>query len=266
MLSPDQIAHWNAFGFVVLPQLFGQDEVKDLREATIEVINQGDGAKAFSEPPTWGMGAFCERHPVLTDWLVDDRIYGISEALLGPDFLLETNSGYMFWGDTLWHGGFASDESPESFYTVCKIVMYFDPLTREDGALRVIPGTHRRPFGDLIKPQDLGQGPDGRESNPFGVAQEDVPCVSLQSEPGDVIVFTERLFHSSFGGKKGRLQLSSEYSENPITEPQIARMRAEHDKLTFSHHPAQSYIDSDNPRLKNMVSRMVELGFTPYRV
>jgi len=263
MLTEQQTAHWNAFGFVVLPKLFTPEEVKQLKIATTKVINQNDGTQAFSNPPTWALGASCERHPLLTDWLVDDRIYSIPQQLLGPDFLLETNAASIFWGDTLWHGGFSPQESPESFYTVAKVVMYFDTLNKDNGCLRVIPGTHLRPFGQHVWPQ---QNLNNRDAKPFGVSQEDVPSVPLESEPGDVIVFTERVLHSAFGGKKGRLQLSSEYSINPVTEEQISKLLSEHDRLKYSHHPSQSFIDSSNPRIQRMVSRLIELGYTPLQV
>ena len=259
MITAGQKAHWDAFGFLVLPQLFAQDEVNELRRACVEVINQHGGEGAFSGPPTWSLGAFVERHPVLTDWLADDRIYSIPETLLGPDHILETNGGFVYWGDTLWHGGFSPEESPASYYNIAKVAMYFDTLTKDDGCLRVIPGTHRRPFGERVKPQ---QNPDDRNAMPFGVAQEDVPCVALESEPGDVIVFSERVFHSAFGSKKGRLQFASEYAANPSTDEQIAALREQHDKYKYSGHPAQSFIDSDSPRVRRMVSRLVELGFT----
>ena len=263
MLTAEQKAHWDAFGFLVLRQLFAPHEVQKLRQASIEVLNRHGGEDAFSGPPTWSVGAFVERHPVLTDWLADDRIYSIPETLLGPDFLLETNGGFVFWGDTQWHGGFSPDESPASYYNVAKVAMYFDTLTRDDGCLRVIPGTQRRPFGELVRPQ---QNREDRNAMPFGVAQENVPCVALESEPGDVIVFTERVFHSAFGSKKGRLMFASEYAADPTTDKQTAALRDQHDRMRYSDHPSQSFIDCDNPRIRRMVSRLVELGCTPVDV
>ena len=263
MITPEQKAHWDAFGFLLLRQLFAQDEVKELRQAFIDVMDRHGGEDALSGPPTWSTGAFVERHPLLTHWLADDRIYGIPEALLGPDFILETNGGFVYWGDTLWHGGFSPDESPASYYNVAKVAMYFDPLAKEDGCLRVIPGSQSRPFGEQVRPQ---QNLDDRDAMPFGVAQEDVPSVALESEPGDIIVFTERVFHSAFGSVKGRMQFASEYAANPTTDEQIAALRDQHDNHTFSDHPVQSLIDSPNPRLRRMVSRLVELGCTPVEV
>ena len=263
MITAEQKAHWDAFGFLMLRQLFSSEEVESLREATIEVINREGGSRAISSGPNWSAGAFLERHPLLTQWLEDDRIYDIPETLLGPDFVLETNGGFVFWGDTLWHGGFGPEELPMPNETA-KIAMYFDPLKREDGCLRVIPGTQRRPFGERVRPQ-YSEDMDPT-AMPFGVPQEDVPCVALETEPGDVMVFTERVFHSSFGSQKGRLQISSEYGANPTTDEHLAAARRDHDRFKWSFHPAESFINSDRPRIRRMVSRLVELEFTPVNV
>ena len=67
--------------------------------------------------------------------------------------------------------------------------MYFDSLKKDTGCLRVIPGSHRRPFGERVWP--LYHEADQPQTMLFGVADEDVPCVALETEPGDAIVFTE---------------------------------------------------------------------------
>ena len=43
MLTAEQKAHWDAFGFLVLRQLFAPHEVKELRQASMEVLNRHDG-------------------------------------------------------------------------------------------------------------------------------------------------------------------------------------------------------------------------------
>ena len=45
----------------------------------------------------------------------------------------------------------------------------------------------------------------------YGVSSQEIPWIALDSEPGDVIVFSERTYHASFGNRKGRLQISAEY-------------------------------------------------------
>jgi hypothetical protein len=79
------------------------------------------------------------------------------------------------------------------------------------------------------------------------------------------VVFTESVYHGSFGGR-ARLQLTSQYIANPTTEEQIALTREQHDGYKWGFHPAESAINSDRPRIRRMVSRLVELGFTPLPV
>jgi hypothetical protein len=265
VLTAEQIAHWEAFGFLVLRQLFKPDEVKALREAATEVVNQQGGGNAFTSAPRFGMGSFLERHPALANWVDDDRIHGMSEALLGPDYILQRTGGAVYWGDTPWHGGHPAHESPPFVpYKTAKIGMYFDSLNGGNGCLRVIPGSHRRPFSDHLRPLYREHGDPVPES--FGLAEEDIRCVALDSEPGDVIVFTERVFHAAFETDKGRLQITAEYLANPTTDEQIASIRTYHDQFTWSFHPSESYISSDRPRIRRMVSRLVELGCTPLQV
>lgn len=262
MLTAEQKTHWDAFGFLLLRQLFAPDEVKVMREAAIDVVHQQGGGSAFTSDPGFSMGTFLERHPGLANWVDDDRIYEIMETLLGPDFFLMHTGGAVYRGDTPWHGGYSPDK-PQSYKPIThgKIAMYFDSLGKDDGCLRVIPGSHRRPFADQCWP--LYHEADEPQSMLFGVADEDVPCVALETVPGDVIVFTEPVFHSAYGSKSGRLQITAEYGSNPITEEQIAELHEHHDKFKFAYHPSESYINSDRPRIRRMVSRLVELGCTP---
>ena len=71
---------------------------------------------------------------------------------------------------------------------------------------------------------------------------------------------------SAYGSEIGRLQVTAEYGSNPTTDEQIAELRRYHDQFTWSFHPSESYINSDRPRIRRMVSRLVELGCTPFPV
>ena len=201
MITAEQRAHWKAFGFLVLRGLFDPKETEALRKAAVEVVEQQGGAQAFTRDPGWGMGTFLERHPLLANWVDDDRIYEIPQAMLGPDYVLQHTGGAIWRGDTLWHGGLGSEERPSPPFETAKIAMYFDSLKKESGCLRVIPGSHRRPYADrlhLLMSEDKDPTHEA-----FGLQGPDVPCVALESEPGDVIVFSEPTYHSSFGSNIG---------------------------------------------------------------
>src|SRR5205823_12862887 len=74
----------------------------------------------------------------LSGLLDDDRIHGILVDLLGEEFNYMGSDGNYYVGETGWH----SDGWLSTVRHV-KIAFYLDPLTRETGALRVIPGSHR---------------------------------------------------------------------------------------------------------------------------
>jgi hypothetical protein len=89
--------------------------------------------------------------------------------------------------------------------------------------------------------------------------------VVLETEPGDAVVFTETVYHASFGGT-ARMQLTAQFGANPASEEEVRQLRKMHDSYNWSLHPAESYINSDRPRIRRMVSRLVELDFTPLPV
>ena len=263
MLSADQKSYFRTFGYLVMEQVFTTKEIQSIKEATVDVILREGGERALSGERYALMG-FMERHPRLFGLVDDDRIHGIPETLLGPDFFLSSTDGHVRSGDTPWHGlNVEEDAGTYSERPNVRVCLYFDSLTRENGALRVIPGSHRRPFADAL------QGLWNLEEQPdhllFGTGPRDIPCVTLDTNPGDVIVFTETVFHASFGGT-ARMQLTAQFGANPVSEAEVDHLRGLHDKFKWSLHPTESYINSDRPRIRRMVSRLVELDFVPLPV
>ena len=53
MITNNQKAFWDAFGFLYLPQRFSKSEVDDIKKAAIEVIEREGGKDAFHKSPTW---------------------------------------------------------------------------------------------------------------------------------------------------------------------------------------------------------------------
>ena len=263
MITAEQKAHFDAFGFLMLRQRFTPQEMEEIRQASVEVIRQHGGEEALSNGNRFALMGFMERHPSLYGLVDDERIHEIPETLLGPDFYLSSTDGHVRSGNTPWHGlQVAEDAGTYAGRPNARVCLYFETLTRENGALRVIPGSHRRPFADHL--QDLWSEEDDPGDKAFGASSTELPCVVLESEPGDVVVFTETVYHGSFGGT-ARLQLTAQFGANPTTE-EVRDLRKLHDKFSWSLHPHAAYISSDRPRIRRMVSRLVELGFTPMKV
>ncbi len=264
IISYDQVTHFNTFGFLKLPELFTQEEMETItresKEIMAEQIPDFDGTK------TVGLPLFAERRPFLAQLVDDDRIHDIPERILGPDFVFTGSGGHFWVGDTPWHGGGHVKKWP---IRQIKVSMYLEPLNADNGCLRVIPGSHRNDLRLIDSRWD--QAPDYleglRESSsyhpdyrPFRVKPSEVPFVPLESQPGDVLVHTEDLLHASFGGPNGRYQVVFNFITNPRTDEQVHYL-LERFYSGPELRPPESYVKSDRPRIRRMVSRMVEIGF-----
>ena len=51
-----------------------------------------------------------------------------------------------------------------------------------------------------------------------------------------------------------------------IFDEETDRVRANYEGSRFCYRPAESYVNSDHPRLRRMVSRLVEWGFETSKV
>jgi hypothetical protein len=194
-ISELQLNFFSTFGYLTFPGLL----VDDLAEIATEF----DGVLASRAPRPDGsrlIAPFLDQSERLCELLDDPRIVEIASALCGSDFNYLSSDGRAASGDTWWH--------PDHLY-LCdsgapfiKIAAYLDPVYKDTGSLRVIPGSH------LLHPAEWKLHLNGhRPEEVFGISGGEVPAVALESEPGDVIVFDARLVHASFGGGDARRML-----------------------------------------------------------
>jgi Phytanoyl-CoA dioxygenase (PhyH) len=127
-----------------------------------------------------------------------DRVESIASTLLNAPVLPTRAKGVRYFGDTPWH---ADSESP---LASIGFLAYLDPVQAESGALRVLPGSHHPQLGDAI-----------RGLMAAGLPAQMLPDHVVATEPGDMIVFDEHLFHASFGGGMRR-QWRVDYLRSPV--------------------------------------------------
>ena len=193
-LTPEQLNHFDTFGFIVWRQAFSPDEIADISARFEDVLAEDRQGQNFSGDKRQGVHGFLELRPELQRLLEDDRIYTSVEQLLGPGFVWIGSDGNLYVGDTRWH----PDNS--AAYRRVKVAFYLDPVKAETGCLRVIPGSHLPGMGDRLR--ELWPIDETGES-PYGVAGSDIPFFPLESLPGDVVFFNQRVFHSAYGGRTG---------------------------------------------------------------
>jgi hypothetical protein len=210
-LTEQQLAFYNTFGFLHFPGLLN-DRIEQIT-AEFEALFAGKGG-GHAGMPHDGKARSCivpfiDQSEYLSSLLDDPHIAGIANSLCGEDWSYGSSDGNYYVGDTGWHSDTISPQ-----YPYVKIALYLDPLTRDTGALRVIPGSHL--FGDRFA--DMLQRHIGRGEENWNVAGRDVPAVALESKPGDLVLFNQNLKHASFGGGHWRrmftINFTSHYSED----------------------------------------------------
>jgi hypothetical protein len=196
-LSEQQKRHFDTFGYLVLPGLLA-DDIPWITEEFEAVFRDRDvvhdGTKRSCIVP------FIDQRERLSTLLDHPRLQALIGGLLGEEFNYLGGDGNYYSGDTSWHS--------DGFHRVgqfLKVALYLDPVTRDTGCLRVIPGTHRLEAEGGVHggvPWEARQAGKSREL--WSIEQREVPCVALESQPGDVVAFNHNLMHASFGGSAKR--------------------------------------------------------------
>jgi hypothetical protein len=243
MLTEEQKRFFDTFGYLVLPGLL-TEEIAWITEE-FEAVFRGrgvvhDGTKRSTVVP------FIDQRARLCTLLDQPKLTGLIGGLLGEDFNYVGGDGNFYTGDTQWHS--------DGFHHVgkfLKVALYLDPVTRDSGCLRVIPGSHRL---DLYDRWAARQARKALEL--WGITQHQVPAVALESTPGDVVVFNHNLMHAAFGGGQRRRMFTLNCCAHCRTPEEIADLEqyiASHARFWIDH------LHSDIMRQSASPARLVHL-------
>ncbi len=216
-LTEQQLSFFRTFGYLSFPGLMTDriEEIQSEFETVWEMHGGGHNGKPHDEKARSCIVPFIDQSEVLCTLLDDPRILGTAYSILGDDFNYTGSDGNFYVGETRWHSdGARKPEDP----MYIKIAFYLDHLTRDTGALRVIPGSHL-----------LGDGYADALSNRIGNSQEqwglhgrDIPAAVLETHPGDLVMFNHNTKHAAFGGGVRRrmftINLSQRYPEDRLDD------------------------------------------------
>jgi hypothetical protein len=201
MLTPQQIAFFETFGYLHLPQALAaeigwiQDEFEAAWKARPDVKHDGSQRTIFP-------ASFITARPRLSTLVEHPVVCGALDDLLGAGWSSYGGDGNFYSGDTAWHSDCGATWWPAKTITRhITVAFYLDHLTRETGALRVIPGSHHH--GDAYA-RLLEEQVPSMENGPLAIHGRDVPAVSVDIVPGDLAIFDHRLKHASYGGGNRR--------------------------------------------------------------
>lgn len=195
--APSLAEAFHALGFAVLRRFF---DAPPLAEEMDRVLRDG----LVSDLPAPGAIRF-RYVPMMTgetpaSLALLDRIEGLALELLGGPVLPTRAKGTVYSGASPWH--------TDSTLPLVSIgfIAYLEPLGEHEGALRVLPGSHHAAFRDALR----AIGVEGAAAPAF-------PAHVVATEPGDLILMDEHLFHASFGGRIRR-QWRVDFLRDPESE------------------------------------------------
>lgn len=188
-------------GFVVLRNVFPSDLLEHMRAILLEIVPYAD--KNLDDPfnryylrhrPDQGvLYDLYQRHPEFGEMARNSAILDVLAEKLGDDIFLYENSvvykpksrqnGVPFHQDFI-----SRPNEPAKFIAW----MAIDRVTKESGALKVVPGSHRNGF----LPWHRVKGETHHDRiNPEALDLQGVTHVEL--EPGDVLIFNQLVVHGS---------------------------------------------------------------------
>ena len=191
-LTEQQLNHFQTFGFLIFRQLLSPEESAQYsREFNVGLDAWIEGGRHDRKARHYA-SLMEETSPFIASLADDPRFVDVAEQLLAKDVICIAVDGNYMVGDTQWHPDTRSLD-----YTAVEFCIYPDPLESNNGALRVIPGSHQEPFHGQISREPQAT---------YNVQPDELPAFVFESQPGDVLVFNVGLWHGAFGGGDHRRQ------------------------------------------------------------
>lgn len=212
-LTQAQINFFHTFGYLAIPQLFSPAEVAEITEGfEWSIQNRGGGQNHDGSKRTM-FGGPIEHTPAMCAILDHPGILGLIGGVIGEDFNYCGGDGNYYSGDTRWH----PDGNWGQLFAV-KVAFYLDPLTRDTGCLRVIPGSQRPDH--YIRQEKINVN---QSLELYGVSPSEFPGnVALETQPGDVLIFNHDLYHAAFGGSQRRRMFTMNCTRHAATPEDLA--------------------------------------------
>ena len=241
MLSPQQLAHFSAFGYLHLRETWSPGEVRQLQseaERLLAVDRQAHGG-AVGPGESQALGGVVETSPALMElFLSSGRVLRPLQQLLQPEGRqplwtgseLNTGTvGTLVWRtpssalppDTSEHGWHSDRPGvSETSYPRIKAFIYLTPTAASTGALRVLCGSHRGEFHKKLLPMDKAHGVSTADpvwqAATFGVAGDELPGVAIPSSPGDLILMHHSCYHAVYGHQQKRTFFAIKFASSPV--------------------------------------------------
>ncbi|WP_270888805.1 phytanoyl-CoA dioxygenase family protein [Pedococcus sp. 5OH_020] len=192
MTTPENVEFFRENGYL-LPQqqLFAPDQLAKLQGIFEEhLAEKGDKLSDELDTPHF-------RDQRLLEFLLSDEVLDVVEPLVGPDIALWTSHFISkepkVGRATPWHEDSAFWNGRLSEYDrIVTVWLALSPSTRENGCMRVIPGTHHNGFSEY-QPTDMTTQTFHAEI----VHVDEDKAVDFELQPGEFSLHDGRIVHGA---------------------------------------------------------------------
>ena len=128
------------------------------------------------------------------------------------------------------HGWHSDNPGVFECWPRIKVMMYLRDTTKQ-GALRLIPGSHRPEYQEQLKPLMGWHGAGGPATytpeyaeHTFGVQGVEVPSVAVEATVGDIVFFHHSMYHAVFNHAPDRRLLAYWFVGYPDSDTRLASL------------------------------------------
>lgn len=198
-LTDQQVRRFHNQGFLGPLKLCTESEMDDFRQHVEDELQIGVNEDTIiSDSNNFSMNKLMNRHwdcAEVCDVAMSSQISHAMSSIYGPDIMLASQK---FWpkgpeaGEVPWH-------QDGAYYPIHPTItvsawIAIDEVTEENGCIELIPGSHRQNFLQHVETDSENKVFD-TEADPEKV--DDDKAVSMELEPGEFFLFTEKTLHRS---------------------------------------------------------------------
>jgi len=186
-LSDEEIQQLDQRGYLPLPAVMSPEEVSAIRERVQELMaEEGDeaGSEFSTERGAVRLANLVDKDPLFEICFTHPRVLAAMNHVLKGDFKLSSLNGRASVpgdGVQAFHADWSSGVDPSDFQ-VCNSIWLLVDFTAENGATRVVPGSHRS-----------GQLPSDVMDNAWEKHPQEI---LLTGAAGTVVIFNSHLWHA----------------------------------------------------------------------